>query len=203
MEDGKLLKVLLYFDGSRHSFSAAVYTANLFNRIPNMSLTVLHVRENVEGSKQEEYNLMEIWSTDLNSDWAKSLLEKVDVDKRSQYSEIIAKTNQIFSERGHNVNQQIIFANANIPDTVDAIIDYATNKGFELIIMGTRGLTSLKGLIYGSLAHSVLNKSDIPVLLIKKLPQEFVDGFCSSSSGKSSSPRTKERSDHLHLAKSI
>ena len=203
MEDGKLLKVLLYFDGSRHSFSAAVYAANLFNRIPNMSLTVLHVRENVEGSKEEEYNLMEIWSTDLNSDWAKSLLEKVEVNQRNQYSEIIAKTNQIFSERGHNVNQQIIFANANIPDTVDAIIDYATNKGFELIIMGTRGLTSLKGLIYGSLAHSVLNKSDIPVLLIKKLPQEFVDGFCSSPSGKSSSARTKERSDHLHLAKSM
>lgn len=44
--------------------------------------------------------------------------------------------------------------------------------------MGTRGLTSLKGLIKSSLAHSVLNKSDIPVLLIKELPQEFIDRYC-------------------------
>ena len=47
--------------------------------------------------------------------------------------------------------------------------------------MGTRGLSSLKGLIFGGLAHKVLNKSAIPVLLIKKLPQEFIDSFLSDS----------------------
>ena len=199
MNEGNLFKVLLYFDGSQHSFSAAVYAANLFNRIPNMHLTVLHVQENAEGSKQDDYNLMEIWSTDPNSDWAKSLLEKVELNQRSQYSEIIAKTNEIFSKRGYDVNQQVIYANSNIPDTVKAIIDYATKKEFELIIMGTRGLTSLKGLMYGSLAHSVLNKSNIPVLLIKKLPQDFVDSFCSFPSGKTT--RIEGWSGHLHLAR--
>jgi len=198
MNNSNLFKVLLYFDGSQHSFSAAVYAANLLNRIPNMHLTVLHVLENVEGSKQDDYNLMEIWSTDPNSDWVRSLLEKVELNQSSEYSEIIAKTNEIFSESGYDVNQQVIYANSNIPDIVEAIVDYATKKEFKLIIMGTRGLTSLKGLIYGSLAHRVLNKSDIPVLLIKKLPQDFVDSFCSSPSRKDT--RIKGRSDHLYLA---
>ncbi|OLN27704.1 hypothetical protein DSOL_4423 [Desulfosporosinus metallidurans] len=44
--------------------------------------------------------------------------------------------------------------------------------------MGTRGLTTLKGLIFGCLAHNVLNRSPIPVLLVKKLPQEFIDNYC-------------------------
>ena len=198
MNNSNLFKVLLYFDGSQHSFSAAVYAANLLNRIPNMHLTVLHVLENIEGSKQDDYNLMEIWSTDPNSDWVRSLLEKVELNQSSEYSEIIAKTNEIFSESGYDVNQQVIYANSNIPDIVEAIVDYATKKEFKLIIMGTRGLTSLKGLIYGSLAHRVLNKSDIPVLLIKKLPQDFVDSFCSSPSRKDT--RIKGRSDHLYLA---
>ena len=184
MIDSDMLKVLLYYDGSKHSFSAAVYTANLFNNIPNMHLTVLHIEENVEGFIEGDYNLMQTWSTNPHSNMEKHLEkhleEETDSEKRIQYSEIITKTNKIFTERGHNVNHKVIYSNYNIPDIVEATLSYATNYGFQLIIMGTRGLTSLKGLIHGSLAHSVLNKSDIPVLLIKKLPQEFVDRYCSS-----------------------
>ena len=198
MNDASPFKVLLYFDGSQHSLSAAVYTASLFTRIPNMYLTIVHAQENVEGSKPDNRNLREIWASDPDSGWAKGLLEKVDLNQRGQYSEIIAKTNQIFTEKGQVVNQEVIFANSNIPDTVEAIIDFATKKKFQLIIMGTRGPSSLKGLMYGSLAHSVLNKSHIPVLLIKKLPQEFVDDFRASPLSKPA--RIKRRSKHLYLA---
>jgi len=48
MTESNLLKVLLYSDGTQHSFSAAVYAANLFYSIPNMQLTVLHVQEGVK-----------------------------------------------------------------------------------------------------------------------------------------------------------
>ncbi|AET66327.1 universal stress protein UspA-like protein [Desulfosporosinus orientis DSM 765] len=201
MIDGNPLKVLLYFDGSEHSLSAAVYTANLFNRIPNMNLTIVHVQENVEGAKLENDNLMEIWSSDPITDWQINLLNRIDLKKRGEYSKIIARTNEILFETGLDVKQQVIFANPNIPDIVEAIINYGEKKEFELIIMGTRGPSSLKGLMYGSLAHSVLNKSDIPVLLIKKLPQEFVDRFCSAPSGRST--RAKGRRDHLYRVRSI
>lgn len=200
MNDGNPFKVLLYFDGSQHSLSAAVYTANLFNRIPNMSLTIVHVQENAKGSRLMDYNLMGIWSSDFFLG-EKGALEKMEHKQRNQYEKIISKTYEIFFRIGQNVNQQVIFANSNIPDTVDAIIAYATKKEFELIVMGTRGPTSLKGLVYGSLAHSVLNKSDIPVLLIKKLPQEFIDEFCSTPSEKPN--RVKGRRNHLYWIKTM
>lgn len=177
MTNPNVLKVLLYSDGTPHSFSAAVYAANLFYSIPNMQLTVLHVQEGVEGSKGVGPDLMET-RPNPDLDWVKHLMGEADSDKIMNYSKIIAKTNEIFLQRGHDVNQQVIYSNTSINDTVKAILGYATQNAFELIIMGTRGLTSLKGLIKGSLAHSVLNKSDIPVLLIKKLPQEFIDRYC-------------------------
>ena len=180
MTDSDMFKVLLYSDGTQHSFSAAVYAANLFYSVPNMHLIVLHVQEAINGSVEENQNLMEPSLTNPNLDWVQHLMGGVDSDRRRQYSEIISKTNEIFSERGHTVNQQVIYSNSSIPDTVDAILNYASKNGFDLIIMGTRGLTSLKGLIRGSLAHSVLNKSTIPVLLIKKLPQKFIDRYCSA-----------------------
>ncbi|KUO72277.1 MAG: universal stress protein [Desulfosporosinus sp. BRH_c37] len=174
------LKVLLYFDGTKHSFSAAVYAANLFNSIPNMDLTVLNIQENVEGPIERDCNLLQTWSTSHHLNWEKQLVEEADTGQRKQYSELMNKTKIIFTKRGHNVKQKLIYSNNNISDTVDAILGYARNYGFEQIIMGTRGLTSLKGLIHGSLAHSLINKSEIPVLLIKKLPQNFVDRYCSA-----------------------
>ena len=180
MIDSNVLKVLLYADGTQHSFSAAVYAANLFYSIPNMHLTVLNVQERVNGSGKENQNSMDPWSPNPNLDWVKHLMGEADSDKKWQYSEIIAKTNEIFSERGYAVKQQVIYSNPSIPDTVKAILSYASENGFGLIIMGTRGLTSLKGLMHGSLAHTMLSKSTIPVLLIKKLPQEFIDRYCSA-----------------------
>lgn len=178
MTESKSLKVLLYADDSPHSFSATVYAASLFSNLPNMQLTILHIRESVQGSIDGEYNLLETWSSNPNTDWVEHLIDNKDLVKEKEYSEILATTNKIFSQKGQNVNRQVIYSNSNIPDITEAILSYARKKNFELIIMGTRGLNSLKGLIYGSLAHNVLNKSDIPVLLIKKLPQEFIDNYC-------------------------
>ena len=181
MTNTDTLKVLLYSDGTQHSFSAAVYAANLFYSIPNMQLTVLHVQEGVEGAMGEDSGLMGTRPTNPDLDWVKHLMGQADSEKIRQYSDILAKTNEIFLERGHDVQQHVIYSKIGISDISKTILSYATKNEFRLIIMGTRGLTSLKGLINGSLAHSVLNKSDIPVLLIKKLPQEFIDRYCTNA----------------------
>ena len=198
MNSGNPFKVLLYFDGSQHSFSAAVYTANLLKSIPSMHLTVLQVQD---GSIGENNDMKPTWPTNPRSDWVKYLMVENDPGKKKHYTKIHARIKEIFSEKGYEVNQEVVYSNASIPDTVKAIREYATENEFKLIIMGTRGPTSLKGLMYGSLAHSLINKLDIPVLLIKKLPQEFIDCFCSSPSEKFN--RIKRRSGHLHLAKTI
>lgn len=46
------------------------------------------------------------------------------------------------------------------------IMDYATEKGIDLIVMGSRGLGTVKQ-YFGSVSHAVLNVSKIPVLIIK------------------------------------
>ncbi|HZK84740.1 MAG TPA: universal stress protein [Desulfosporosinus sp.] len=171
--------VLLYSDGSQQSFSAAVYTATLSKNMPNMRLTVVQVQESDEGSVGEEYKWKDTWPVSPTADWRKLVIDESDSVGISQYNKILNKTNSIFTQSGLDVRHQVIYCNPSIPDTVEALLDYATKKQFKLIIMGTRGLTTLKGLIFGCLAHSVLNSSTIPVLLIKKLSQEFIDSYCS------------------------
>ena len=169
--------VLLYSDGSHQAFSAAVYTADLLKNMPNMHLTVVQVQESDLVSPEDKYRWIDTWPAHPTSGWMERIINETDADNKNQYLEILTKTNKIFSDRAQNVGHHVIHSNTTISDTVEAIIDYATNNSFKLIIMGTRGLTTLKGLIFGCLAHNVLNRSPIPVLLVKKLPQEFIDNY--------------------------
>ena len=183
MNDFKF-KVLLYSDGSHQAFSAAVYTATLLKNMPNMHLTIVQVHERDDVSMGAEYSWINTWPVSPTSEWMKHVLDESDTKTTSEYHKILSKTNEIFLKNALNVNHQELYSNSSlseISDTVDVILDYATQNSFELIVMGTRGLSSLKGLIFGSLAHTVLNRSVIPVLLIKKLPQDFIDGYLSDN----------------------
>lgn len=46
------------------------------------------------------------------------------------------------------------------------IMDYANTNGIDLIVMGSRGLGTVKQ-YFGSVSHAILNVSKIPVLIIK------------------------------------
>ncbi len=55
----------------------------------------------------------------------------------------------------------------NNPSVVDGITGYAHNNGCDLIVMGSRGLGVLRGML-GSVSYGVLRSSDIPVLIAKE-----------------------------------
>src|SRR5574341_605727 len=49
----------------------------------------------------------------------------------------------------------------------EVICQYASEKGCDYIIMGTRGLGSVSNLVMGSVATKVIHLSQVPVLLVK------------------------------------
>jgi len=48
----------------------------------------------------------------------------------------------------------------------DVVTDYAQHNDIDLIVMGTKGATGLKKVVFGSHAAAVINKSDIPVIVV-------------------------------------
>ena len=60
---------------------------------------------------------------------------------------------------------QIVVQNA--PNPAKPMLDYAKRNNVDLIVMGSRGLGTMKQ-YFGSVAHSVLNVTHIPTLVIKE-----------------------------------
>ncbi len=52
-------------------------------------------------------------------------------------------------------------------DAVREIVDTASGERFDLVVMGTHGHGVIEGLLIGSVARGVVNRSSVPVLTIK------------------------------------
>lgn len=54
-----------------------------------------------------------------------------------------------------------------VGDPAEVIVEYAKAKGCDQIMMGSRGLGSVSGLVLGSVATKVLHLTGVPVTLIR------------------------------------
>lgn len=54
-----------------------------------------------------------------------------------------------------------------VGDPAEMIVRFATEKQYDLIVMGPRGRGGLKGLLLGSVTNKVMQLSQMPVLLVK------------------------------------
>jgi|ERR1700687_1741733 len=55
--------------------------------------------------------------------------------------------------------------NAAVGQVAKVIVETATDNRSDLIVMGSRGLSDLKGLLLGSVTHKVIQLANIPVLV--------------------------------------
>ncbi len=88
-----------------------------------------------------------------------SNLEKYLLDNASKF---MSKAKTRAAQNG------IIFDDAIIHgDEGPKIISYANNKSYDIIVIGSRGMGSMKEIFLGSTSNYVLHKSKIPVLIVK------------------------------------
>ena len=69
---------------------------------------------------------------------------------------------RLFAAQGIITEQKVLFG-----DPVDNIVEYAKQERFDLIAMATHGRSGLARLLAGSVASRVLERTDLPVLLVR------------------------------------
>jgi nucleotide-binding universal stress UspA family protein len=77
-------------------------------------------------------------------------------------SKFMLKAKKRAAQNGIDFSDEVIYG-----DEGPKIINYANNKKFDIIVIGSRGMSSIKETFLGSTSNYVLHKSKIPVLIKK------------------------------------
>lgn len=89
---------------------------------------------------------------------AEAVLEKA----KEVIDQAVDRAAEITAETGVGVESVV-----QIGDPAQTIIEYAAREGFEVIVMGRRGVGVLKELFLGSVSSKVLQLAPCPVLLVR------------------------------------
>jgi nucleotide-binding universal stress UspA family protein len=135
--------ILLSYDGSEHAMGAAKIAAQLALQQEQPFLWVVCVVEEAPDLFHEPFQSQLIASRSAKGE---ALIDAA--------AEMIG--DQI------EVRRQLLFG-----DPAECIINVAETRGCDLIVMGTRGLGPLRGLLLGSKAQKVVSLAKCPVLLTK------------------------------------
>ena len=136
-------KLLVALDGSKPSIRAFQYAAARAKGRTDVAIHVIYAQPRVLPTRQVSEDMIKHWQTDGRK---KALSGK-------RVRELRKRTNaQVHVETG---------------DPATKILDFARAQRMDEIVMGTRGMGRLKGLVMGSVATKVAHLSPVPVVLVK------------------------------------
>ena len=137
-------KILLAVDGSEHALHAARMAADLARTMKSTELRIVVAYEPIPPYLGEP-NLQ--YAIDARMKDAQSVLDKA-----------VKEVGEIPGE----VHTELLEGSAG-----DAIIDVAATRKSNVIVMGSRGLGRLAGLLLGSTSQKVVSHAPCPVLIVR------------------------------------
>ncbi|MGO0122000.1 universal stress protein [Desulfothermobacter acidiphilus] len=140
-------KILVPVDGSENSLRALRKGIELARMSKQASLTVLTVVPPVDPTF--EYGP---WLT----------REQVEEAEKKAAEKILAEAEKLLQQEGLQAEKTVL-----VGDAGQEIADYAAQGRYDLIVMGSRGMTPLKGVFLGSVSTKVLALAPCPVVIVK------------------------------------
>ncbi len=136
-------RIIIAVDGSEHSYRALNYAKSLAGCF-GAELYLVHVfPQTSDLLGYEEY-------------------EKLVARREGAGQKILQSAREALGENGLVVYEELLEG----PEA-EAIIAVAETRQADLIVMGTRGLSDLQGLLVGSVSHKVIRFAHCPVLVVR------------------------------------
>lgn len=154
-------KILVPFDNSESARHALTNAIDLVEGVPDSQITVLKVVE-WHDYNAETFKIASRMSGVMGDSLDMNAISEVGNEAEN---EEISRINEDIREVVGDIpaNIEVAVANGSPHDT---IVAYASDLGFDCIVMGHRGMGVIRGML-GSVAFSVLQKANKPVLVVK------------------------------------
>lgn len=143
-------KILLPTDGSEYSLKAATYSIELAKKCGS-KVILLHVLDSTQFLDHP---------IEIGLD-ARIMVEN-EKKLKDRGRKALQKTLALFKKAGISVETKFFYGRPH-----EAIVNLAEKENVDLIVIGSRGLSTLKRAMLGSVADAVSHQATCPVLIVK------------------------------------
>ena len=148
MSEVQIKKILVPIDGSDTSIKAAKYAVKIAKQ---NKAQIICIHAITSPPYISEYNYAPMLP--VYYEGAKKLAE-----------EWFRKVMEIAGKEGIDVKTDLLLDVVSVADT---IVNYASDKSVDMIVIGTKGRTGLKRFLLGSVANGVVLHASCPVLVVR------------------------------------
>ena len=146
----EIKKILVLLDGSKNSLRGldlAITLASPFSAV----ITGLFCNQFKLHSEINEITPID-----------KAIFDAVNNKTRTEIKKIMESANEKAEKQGVTFEFKIIDGK-----TGPSILKFAGKNKFEIIVMGSRGMSATKGILLGSVSNYLIHTSQTPILLVK------------------------------------
>lgn len=157
------MKILACTDGSKHSAKTLEKAALIAGGCRADDVAIIHVYEENRASKSVPLFEMKSVTKDKATELDPDRLVRLQEEYKAEREKILQDAVEIFEKNG--VKAKTILKPGHPAQT---IIKVAEEEGFDLIIIGNRGLGGLQKLLLGSVGYEVIQEvKNCSVLMVK------------------------------------
>jgi nucleotide-binding universal stress UspA family protein len=156
--------VLVPTDGSENAERAVRFSAQVADRRHQAEVTVIYVHLRVQPASQGGATVQVPGQPHQE---VSPLHDETDGEELVHAQEIVdravAEIKSLVSSPDVTVTGHVV-----VDDRVDdGVLKASEETKADIIVMGTRGLSTLRGAIMGSVSHALIEKATCPVLIVK------------------------------------
>lgn len=138
-------KIVVGYDGSDHSRAAI----NFLRKIDEAKASEISIVMVIDFTSLYSYGV----------DIPQTIYDSIRTKDEESLEEEVKKL------KGEGYNAKGVLLEGSPPD---AIMEYSYKNGADLIIVGSRGLSTFKSILLGSVSAKLVHESKVPVLVVKK-----------------------------------
>ncbi len=146
------MKILLAIDESEGAAKATEYVRNLAVRLQGARVNIVHV------VKPIDYRYITLETGGPN--W-KTVIDEIEAGARQRARELLEKVEKAFPQ---GVQTTVLVT---VGDPAAEIVKVAEETGADLIVVGSRGLNRMQGMLLGSVSDRVVHLAHCPVLVVR------------------------------------
>jgi len=146
-----ITRILVAIDHSEHSARAATFATELGTKF-GASVTLLHVLDKVLGREQLKRYLASLEAApDPNLVSIENVKRELSRSGEVEGIDLLARA----KSEAQTAGVQDVATSLHDGDPATVILDQAYRGGFDVVVLGRRGMGSLKGLLTGSVSQKV------------------------------------------------